>query len=275
MKIRKKWMALLLSIAMIMTDSVIASAAETTDAVIVEEAAFGGGDYFEEQSASENISLVTKNGYFRDGMTLFIGAGNKIKFDIGDGNGVKVKGARKRAEWTVSNPSYFSVKKGTLKCGKKAATYTGISWNSLASTTMYTNYDGTSISLNFIAVPKAKNVGYIQANKFKTKKTIVGKVGSTFDLRNVNGMVGDKAKVFVSYATKKSGTIKYYYSYADLEKTNPYITVSKKAKNSGTVSADATGSIYSFTPTSAGKYKITYTMRDGSNKKFYITLKAE
>ena len=275
MKIRKKWIVMLLSIAMIMTDSVIASAAETTDAVIMEEADFGENDYFEEQSASENISLVTKNGYFRDGMKVYFGAGNKIKFEIGDENGIKIKGARKKAEWTLSSSKYFSVKNGVLKCSKKAATYNGVSWNSLESTTMYANYDGVSISLNFVAVPKAKNVGYIQANKFKTKKKIVGKVGSTFDLRNVNGMVGDKAKVFVSYATKKSGTIKYYYSYADLEKTNPYITVSKKAKNGGTVSADTTGSIYSFTPNSAGEYKITYTMRDGSNKKFYITLKAE
>ncbi|MCR5777707.1 MAG: hypothetical protein K6G84_09885 [Lachnospiraceae bacterium] len=270
--IRKKWIALLLSISMVMTSNVVAYAAESTEEIVA-EAVLPSDEKLEVQSSSANYSFVSKQGHYLDGMDVLIGAGNKIKFELGDENGNKMKGARKQAEWSVTNPTYFSIKNGVLKCSKKAAEYNSVSWNSVASTTLYAKYNGESISLNFIAVPRAKTVGYIQSDKFRNQKTIVGKAGSTFDLRQVNNMVGDGAKVFVSYKVAKKGLIKKYYSYAYLENTNPYISTPAKTIKGGTVSYDSTGSVCYFTPTEEGKYKFTYTMRDGSNKKFSITIK--
>ena len=135
-------------------------------------------------------------------------------------------------------------------------------------------YEGETIYIGIVAIKKTKYVGYLDDSaKLRSNGTITGKVGSTFDLRNLNNMIGKD--VIASYKVEKSGVIKKYLYFATMEELLPQISMPKKQLAKAEVTYDQTGSIATFKPTSDGKYKIVYSLRDGSGKRFVLTIKAE
>ena len=163
---------------------------------------------------SSNHTFVTKKSAYKSGTWMLLVPGKSVKFDIGDASGKKIKGAAKSAVWSVSGDSSFTVKKGRVKLNKNAkALGPGVSSNTAAASALISaEYDGETIYIGMIAVTKTKYVGYLEDAKLKNKGTVIGKVGSTFDLRNLNSMIGQD--VVASYKVEKSGIKRNYLYFA-------------------------------------------------------------
>ncbi|MCR4745539.1 MAG: hypothetical protein K5894_09980 [Lachnospiraceae bacterium] len=226
------------------------------------------------EAVSSNYTFVTKDSAYKSGTWMFMIPGKSITFDIGNESGTKIKGARKSVTWTISGNSSFTVKKGKLKLDKNVkAVGPGVSANDVATGVLSTEYNGEKIYLGVVALTKTKYVGYLKNAKLTTTASVTGRVGSTFDLRNLNSMTGQD--IIASYKVEKSGVKKTYLYFAKLEELAPKISLNKKGLRSADVTYDETGSITKIKPLAAGTYKITYKLRDGSGKKFTLKLIAE
>lgn len=246
------------------------------DSEYVSEALITVGRYVTYPDAvSSNHTFVTDDGAYKSGTWMYVVPGKSIKFEIGNESGSKIKGAKKQATWTISGNSNFTVKNGRLKLDKKAkALSPEVSSNSLADhCILAAEYSGETIYLGLVAIEKTKYLGYIEDGKFKNTDSITGKVGSSFDLRNLNSMIAQD--VIASYKVEKSGIVRNYLYFASLEQLAPGISMSKKSLRNAEVEYDETGSITRFKPTAKGKFKITYKLRDGSGKKFNVIFNAE
>ena len=225
-------------------------------------------------AVSSNHTFVTKTGKYKSCTWMYLVPGKSVKFNIGDENGTKIKGAGKEAVWSISGNSYFTVKKGKVKLNKNAAAVgPGVSKNDVASAILSAEYGGETIYLGLVAIKKTKYVGYLKDAKLEKTGKIYGKVGVEFDLRNLNSML--KEEVIASYKAEKSGSSRTYLYFADLEELAPRISCSKKLLEKAEVTYDETGSLTKFRPLSKGNYKITYKLRDGSGCSFSLTLVAE
>ncbi|MBO6148995.1 MAG: S8 family serine peptidase [Lachnospiraceae bacterium] len=206
------------------------------------------------------------SGYLTNSGNHAIGRGKGIKLQIAYVNGEPVKAAKKakNVAWSVSNNSYFSIKNGKLKCLKSAP---------LGShTTVFANFGGSIVSADFVAVEPAKKLGYLEGGqpyKLKTKGEASIKSGEWVSVSQIDALLKKEVRAFSEKPKKTlSG------SSVDAAQVGYAIKISKPKKS--TVSgADAHGNPLMFKALASGSYTITYTLSDGSGKKFKIKCTAE
>ena len=286
---RKKIFAVMLTITMLASTLDVAAAdinsstsSENAEQETVSESSIVGETSVTEMSymtypdaVSSNYTLISKTGgAYQSGTWMYVIPGKTISFEIGDKSGEKIKGAKKSATWSISGNSSFSVNNGKLKLEKKASVLgPGVSGNDISKAVLVAEYNGETIWLGLVGIVKTKYMGYLEDAKLKNTASVTGKVGASFDLRNLNSMIGKS--VIASYKVEKNGINRNYLYFAGLEELGPGISAPDKAIKNAEVTYDETGSLVKFKPIAEGKYKITYKLRDGSGKSFKLTLIAE
>ncbi len=257
---------------------------------------------------NKNYALKTKTGTTSCNGIAYLGKGATQKLTVTDQAGNKIKGLKKKdVQWDVfsygkagltQNPADITVKGGKVKCSKNAEADSVVY--------VFATYGGASSLETFIVRPKTIAFTRIVANKAKSSAQAINtySVGKVISVDNIQSLVGTTApssygvndSIFYASAktTKTFGFIKrttytveslpmttdyayaedhiYKFSNGSYLKLGAYDVTVSKPKNITAVT-DRQGNVTGFIANKPGKYVVTYTCNDGSNKKFKVKVK--
>ena len=220
----------------------------------------GGLDIY---SAIGGYKFREPSGYLTTSGDQYIGAGKAMKLRIAYGSGTVPAEAKKAKNitWEVSDTSLFSVKNGRLKCLKTASA--GASANVIAT------YKGVTVSACFTVTKPAVKFGYLNNGKVKNvvRSGISVKAGENVSVNDICSLAGQDIRVWSdkTYGSRSENSV-------SANKIGYAIRISNKKKITVT-GCDDRGNPESFIPNKKGSYTVTYTLADGSNKKFKVKIR--
>ncbi len=229
----------------------------------------------------------------------YIAQGSKFKYTLVDVSGNKIKGLKKKDIWwktyfinpekqdLIVEPTDVTVKNGIIKSTPEAGLYC------IAVT--FARYKGVTSMSNLMVTKPTKYFGRYVGNKFTRKADAAREyhVGENIDIDNVQTLIGATSENAVLYMMKKEKVTDGGYTEscwavpetatlykADGEQSSIISSLKKggykidvKRKKDIEATYDCFGSIVSFKPKKPGRYKVTYIVPDGDNKKFTVKIK--
>ncbi len=223
-------------------------------------------------SSSSNYNLLDIAGKHGKALKGTIAQGRKVKLEIEYGKeklkDKDKKKAARAAEWSSSNSSIISVKKGKVKCSKTAAVG--------SKATISCKVGDQTLTYEYTVTEPAVALCY-GTFKLKGKKVSV-KISKRADLKTYSGReinLKDPNSLYSSRSivllyTKKDAsrfTNNTYCKNADA-KQDYVIDIPGKGLKNATVTTDGYGRPTKIKFNSAGKYKIKYKPSDGSKGSF-------
>ncbi len=215
---------------------------------------------------SSGYSIVDAAGHHGALLSGSLCEGKSMKLKIGNSGGTVDKALTKSAVWESSDPDKVTVKKGKVKCTKKAhfGDMVYISARAGDETLYYT------LSID----SPVKKLG-IYDSKILTSYTEVRSIGEKVDISDPDTLIKDK-EVYAFESTKKedlSGRNISDNTRIANDKFRYAIMISDKDKGKLTVEkTDSNGAPLLVTLKEPGRIKIKYKLINGSNKVFKVTL---
>lgn len=220
----------------------------------------GGLDIY---SAIGGYKFREPSGYLTTSGNQYIGAGRAMKLRIAYGSGTVPADAKKakNVKWEVSDTSLFSIKNGRLKCLKTAEA--GASANVIAT------YKGVTVSACFIVTKPAVKYGYLSNGKVENtlRSGISANIGETVSVNDICSLTGQNIRVWTD---DPAGSGSENSVSADMIGYSIKISNKKKITVTG---CDDRGNPVAFIPNKAGNYTVTYTLADGSGRKFKVRIR--
>ncbi len=220
----------------------------------------GGLDIY---SAIGGYKFREPSGYLTTSGNQYIGAGRAMKLRIAYGSGTVPADAKKakNVKWEVSDTSLFSIKNGRLKCLKTAEA--GASANVIAT------YKGVTVSACFIVTKPAVKYGYLSNGKVENtlRSGISTNIGETVSVNDICSLTGQNIRVWTD---DPAGSGSENSVSADMIGYSIKISNKKKITVTG---CDDRGNPVAFIPNKAGNYTVTYTLADGSGRKFKVRIR--
>ncbi|MBQ7725110.1 MAG: S8 family serine peptidase [Lachnospiraceae bacterium] len=218
---------------------------------------------------SESYSVIDTGGHYGPLLSGFISKGKTIKLKIGSKDGIADKNLLKNAQWESTNPDKITVKKGKVKCTKKAtAGDTAIISAKVGSETVY-------YAVTIQNTVKKMGVLDKKSYSFKSSYTMKAEKGVDIDISTPNSAVSSSL-VSVGFSTKKKdlrtsevdnttlANGRYKYKVTIPKGTLKKISVKETDKN---------GDPKVINIQEACTVNIKYKLLDGSNKTFTLKLK--
>ncbi len=216
-----------------------------------------------------------------------ISKGKSIKLNIGDLSGnikdKRIKSEAKNALWVSSNPSVITVKKGKIKCNKKAAAG--------SKATITVTLRGDTMTCDLTVIKPVISAGYTYTvHSGKKTKLVIKKSNDTKMDRLVNGNGGilkkgatisltdpskNRINTTLVYSKKALDVDNDRFGYIADDSFNYAVTVKNRDIEKGNISIekDSRGRAVKAVFNKAGKYTVKFKTTDGSGCSFRYVVK--